>query len=97
VAALPLPLQDFHLLAFASLAGRTHQYHALNMGRVDGIDVCGQFFVASVRGNMSLGFSVIFEKLSFKETCLPVLYAINLDRTYFTHPTILPALMKHPS
>jgi len=67
------------------------------MGRVDGIDVCGQFFVASVRGNMSLGFSVIFEKLSFKETCLPVLYAINLDRTYFTHPTILPALMKHPS
>jgi len=27
VAALPLPLQDFHLLAFASLAGRTHQYY----------------------------------------------------------------------
>jgi hypothetical protein len=31
VAALPLPLQDFHLLAFASFAGRTHQYDRLNV------------------------------------------------------------------
>jgi len=31
VAALPLPLQDFHLLAFASFAGRTHQDDTLNM------------------------------------------------------------------
>jgi len=31
VAALSLPLQDFHLLAFASFAGRTHQYYRLNM------------------------------------------------------------------
>jgi len=34
VAALPLPLQDFHLLAFASFAGRTHQGNALNMYRL---------------------------------------------------------------
>jgi len=31
VAALPLPLKDFHLLASASFAGRTHQYHRLNV------------------------------------------------------------------
>ncbi len=30
VAALSLPLQGFHLLAFASFAGRTHQYHTLH-------------------------------------------------------------------
>jgi len=58
VAALPLPLQDFHLLAFASLAGRTHQYHALHMGRLDGIDVCRLFFIVSVRGNMSSGATI---------------------------------------
>jgi hypothetical protein len=54
-------------------------------------------FALSVGGNKSMDFSVIFEKLSFRETCLPILYAINLDRTYYTHSTILPALMKHPS
>jgi len=31
VAALPLPLQDFHLLASASFAGRTHQDYRLNV------------------------------------------------------------------
>jgi hypothetical protein len=41
VAALPLPLQDFHLLAFASFAGRTHQYYALNVAREHQIDVLG--------------------------------------------------------
>lgn len=46
----------------------SYQNYALHMGRVDGIDVCGSFFVASVRGNMSIGFSVIFEKTTFKET-----------------------------
>gem|GEM_PF-6767650 len=46
-----------------------HQANGLNMARVDGIDVCGLFFIASVRGNMSMGFSVIFEKPSYEETC----------------------------
>jgi len=68
VAALPLPLQDFHLLAFASFAGRTHQDNTLHMGRVDGIDVCGSFFILSVRGNMSMGFSALFEKSPFAGT-----------------------------
>lgn len=40
----------------------------LNVGRVDGIDVCGLFFIVSVRGNMSMGFSVIFEKAPFAGT-----------------------------
>jgi hypothetical protein len=38
------------------------------MARVDGIDVCMAFFIASVRGDMSMGFSVIFEKPPFEET-----------------------------
>jgi hypothetical protein len=43
------------------------------MGRVDGIDVCEAIFIVSVRGNMSMGFSVIFEKPPFKETYQPKL------------------------
>ena len=65
MAALPLPLQDFHLLAFASFAGRTHQYYRLNMAWVDETDVCGVNEKPSVRGNMSKAFSAIFEKPSF--------------------------------
>jgi len=34
------------------------------MGRDDGIDVYELFFIASVRGNTSMGISVIFEKSS---------------------------------
>ena len=45
-----------------------YQYHALHMARVDRIDVCELFFIASVRGNMSMGFSVIFEKSPFAGT-----------------------------
>jgi len=44
VAALPLPLQDFHLLAFASFAGRTHQYYRLHMAGVAIIDVVGLYY-----------------------------------------------------
>jgi hypothetical protein len=68
VAALPLPLQDFHLLAFASFAGRTHQYYALNVARVDGIDVCRLIFIVSVRGNMSMSSWLILEKSLFAGT-----------------------------
>jgi hypothetical protein len=32
------------------------------MGRVDGIDVCESFFIASVRGNISIGFKMIIKK-----------------------------------
>jgi len=38
------------------------------VGGVDGIDVCEPFFIASVRGNMSMGLSVIFKKSPFAET-----------------------------
>jgi hypothetical protein len=38
-----------------------HQCHALNMGRVDGVDVCRSFFIVSVRGNMSKAFSTILK------------------------------------
>ena len=39
MAALSLPLQDFHLLAFASFAGRTHQYDRLDVAREVGLNV----------------------------------------------------------
>jgi len=42
VAALPLPLQDFHLLASASFAGRTHQDNRLNVARYVHFDVTYQ-------------------------------------------------------
>ena len=39
MAALPLLLQDFNLLVFASFAGRTHQHYRLHMARVGYKDV----------------------------------------------------------
>jgi hypothetical protein len=39
-----------------------HPRHALHMDRVDGIDVCGAFFIASVRGNMSMVFRSFLRK-----------------------------------
>jgi len=37
-----------------------HQANGLNMGRVDGIDVCGPFFIGGVCGNMSIDFLPFF-------------------------------------
>jgi len=45
-----------------------HQYHRLNMERAAWIDVLGLIIEPYVYGNMSMGFSVFFEKSSFKET-----------------------------
>jgi len=45
-----------------------YPYHALHMARVDGIDVCGPFFKASVRRNMSMGFWHYPRKRTFRET-----------------------------
>ena len=45
-----------------------HQYHALNVVRVDGIDVCRLIFIVSVRGNMSMSSWLILEKSLFAGT-----------------------------
>lgn len=54
--------------AFAISLSTLYLHNALHMGRVDGIDVCRPFFIASVRGNMSIGFLLIFEKSPFSGT-----------------------------
>ena len=54
-----------------------YQYYALNMARVDGIDICRQFLIVPVSRNMSIGFSVILEKLPFEET-----YQLYALKTY---------------
>jgi len=78
VAALPLPLQDFHLLAFASFAGRTHQYYRLHMGWVDGIDICGLFIETICSSKHVNRFFSNSEKTLFKGTYLPNFYLLSL-------------------
>ena len=46
--------------AYRALFSR-HQTHRLNMGGVDGIDVCGLIFIVSVRGNMSIAFGLVLK------------------------------------
>ena len=51
-ARVYLKEQEFIILEHFLL----YQRYTLHMARVDGIDVCGTFFMVSVRGNMLIGF-----------------------------------------
>ena len=62
-------------------------HNTLHMGRVDEIDVCGPFFIASVRGNMSMAFSTIFEKPPFAGT-YQYMWSLVYAYLNYTHPSI---------
>jgi len=55
------------------------------MARVDEIDVCEQFFIASVRGNMSMGFRINFCKLSVRGNISTLNCCKNINKYPFVH------------